>query len=91
MNVVEAKEENPQIACKEEPLEVGESFLLKKVLLKVEKEIGESNQRKNLFKTTWKSKRKCCKVIIYSGSSDNVVSTEMVDKFGLVKIARPTP
>ena len=34
-------------------------------------------QRKNWFRTTCKSKGKCCKVIIDSGSTDNIVSTKM--------------
>ena len=91
MNVAKEKEENPQIASKEEPPEVGESLLLKMVLLKAEKEIGESAQRKNLFRTTCKSKGKHCKVIIDSGSTDNLVSTEMLGMLGLVKTIHPTP
>ena len=86
-----AKQEKPQIANKEESPDVGESFLLKMVLLKTEKETREPAQRKSLFRTTCKSKGKCCKVIINSGSTDNLVSTEMVDKLGLVKIIHPTP
>lgn len=66
-------------------------MLLKMVLLKAEKEIGELAQRKCLFRTTCKFSGKCCKVIIDSGSTDNLISTEMVDKLGLVKIVHPTP
>ena len=50
--MAEAKEEKPQIADKEESPEVGESLLLKRALLKAEKEIGEPTQRKILFRTT---------------------------------------
>ena len=75
---------------KEESPKVGESLLLKRVLLKAEKETRELAQRKSLFRTTCKSKEKCCKVIIDSGSTDNLVSIEMVDKLGLVKIVHPT-
>eukprot|EP00253_Pinus_taeda_P007387 PITA_07387 len=64
VNVAEAKEEKPQITDKEESLEVGESLLLKMELLKAEKETKEPAQRKSLFRTTCKSKGKCCKVII---------------------------
>ena len=60
--------------------------MLRRTLLKTEKEIEEPTQRKNLFRTTCKSKAKCCKVIIDSGSTDNLVSIEMVEKLGLVKI-----
>eukprot|EP00253_Pinus_taeda_P032205 PITA_32205 len=91
VNVAEAREEKPQIANREESPEVGESLLLKRVLLKAEKEIGEPAQRKSLFRTACKSKGKCCKVIINSGSTDNLVSTKMVDKLGVVKTVHPTP
>ena len=53
--------------------------------------IEEPTQRKSLFRTTCKSKGKCCKVIIDSGSIDNLVSTEMVDKLRLAKTVNPTP
>ena len=51
--------------------EQGEALLLKKV-------IGESVQRRSLFKTICKTECKCCKLIINSGSNDNLVSGEMV-------------
>ena len=89
--MVEAREEKPQIENKKESPEVGESLLLKRVLLKADKETGEPTQRKSLFRTTCKSKGKCYKVIIDNGSTDNLVSTEMVDKLGVVKIVHPTP
>lgn len=89
--MAEAKEETPKIIEKEESPKVGESLLLKRVFLKVEKETGELAQRKSLFRTTCKCKGKCCKVIIDSGSINNLVSTEMVDKLGLVKVVHPTP
>ncbi|WP_238336889.1 hypothetical protein, partial [Mannheimia haemolytica] len=79
-NVAKAKSETPRIMEKEEPPEVGESLFLRMTLLKTAKEIEDPVQRKKLFKTTCKSKGKCCKVIIDSGSIDNLVSTEMVDK-----------
>jgi len=91
VNVAEAKEEKTQIANKEESPEVRESMLLKRVLLKAEKETGELAQRKNLFRTTCKSKGKSCKVISDSGSTNNVVSTKMVEKLGLLKTVHPTP
>jgi len=91
VNVVEAKPETPLLMEKEEPLEVGESLLLIRTLLKIEKDIEELVQRKNLFRTACKLKGKCCKVIIDSGRIDNLVSTKMVDKLGLAKIVHPTP
>eukprot|EP00253_Pinus_taeda_P033292 PITA_33292 len=90
-NVAEAKPEPPRLVEKEEPPEEGESLLLRRTLLRSEKEIGELAQRKNLFRTTCKSKGKCCKVIIDSGSTNNIVSTEMVEKLGLTKKVHPAP
>eukprot|EP00253_Pinus_taeda_P031683 PITA_31683 len=91
VNMAETKEESPQVTGKEEPPKVGESLLLKRVLLKAEKEANEPTQRKSILKTVCKSKEKCCEVVINSGSTDNLVSTEMVEKLGLVKIVHPTP
>ena len=65
--------------------------MLKIVLLKAEKEANEPAQRKSLFRTVCKSKEKCCKVVIDSGSTDNLVSTEMVEKLRLTKMVHPTP
>ena len=91
MNVAKAKKENPQVIGKEEPPEAGESLLLKGIFLKVEKEENEPLQRKMLFGTVCKSKEKCCKVVIDSGCTDNLVSTKMVEKLGLIKMVHPTP
>lgn len=76
---------------KEESPKLGESLLLRRTLLKIEKEIKEPVQKKNLFRTTCKSKGKCCKVIIDSGTINNLVSVEMVEKLRLVKTVHPTP
>jgi hypothetical protein len=54
--------------------------MMKKFLLKPELEIEKSVQRNNLFRKTCKTKVRVCKVIIDSGSIDNLVSTDMVDK-----------
>ena len=64
--------------------EQGETLLLRKV-------IDEPFQRRILFKTVCKAKGKCCKLIIDSGSNDNLVSTEMVDKLNLKRIVYPKP
>ena len=90
-NVSESKPEPPQHIEKEEPSKEGESQLLRRTFLRAENETTEPAQRKNLFRTTYKSKGKCCKVIIDSGSTNNIVSTEMVDKLGLAKIVHPAP
>jgi hypothetical protein len=63
--------------------EVGEALLMRRTLLKPNKEIHEPAQRKSLFRTMCKSQGKCCKLIIDNGSTDNLVSIEMVEKLGL--------
>eukprot|EP00253_Pinus_taeda_P003381 PITA_03381 len=82
-------EETPQEA--ENTPETGEALVLNKVLLKPAKEVAEPNQRKALFRTVCKSRGKCCKLIIDSGSTNNLVAVEMVEKLGLKKLKHPTP
>eukprot|EP00253_Pinus_taeda_P022951 PITA_22951 len=82
-------EETPQEV--ENTPEIGEALVLNKVLLKPAKEVAEPDQRKALFHTVCKSRGKCCKVIIDSGSTDNLVAVEMVEKLGLKKLKHPTP
>ena len=60
-------------------LETGEALMMNKVLLKPEKEQVEPAQRKSFFRTTCKFQGKCCKMVIDSGSTDILVSTEMVE------------
>jgi hypothetical protein len=48
-------------------------------------------QRNSLFRTACKTKDKLCKVIIDSGSTDNLVSTGMVYKLELKTTAHPRP
>eukprot|EP00253_Pinus_taeda_P008602 PITA_08602 len=85
----EDAEETPQEA--ENTPETGEALVLNKVLLKPTKEVAEPDQRKALFRIVCKSRGKCCKVIIDSGSTDNLVAMEMVEKLGLKKLKHPTP
>ena len=66
-----------------EGAEDGRSLMMKKVLLKQEPENEKPAQRNNLFITSCKTKDKVCKVIIDSGSTDNLVSIEMVEKLEL--------
>jgi hypothetical protein len=74
-NVVQAEKESVESFVHENVPEVGESLMMKRILLKPHKEIKEPAKRKTLFRTIYKSKGKCCKVIIDSGSTDNLVST----------------
>ena len=64
---------------------------MKKVLLKLANETTEQTQRKALFRTVCKSHGKCCKLIINSGNTDNLVATKMVEKLGLNWLKHPTP
>eukprot|EP00253_Pinus_taeda_P014351 PITA_14351 len=75
----------------ENVLEMGEALVLNKVLLKPAKEIAEQTQRNGLFQIVCKSHRKCCKLIINSQSTNNLVATEMVEKLGLKRLKHPTP
>jgi hypothetical protein len=65
--------------------------MLRKVLLKPEVEVEKPVQRNNLFRTGCKTKDRVCKVIIDSGSTDNLVSTKMVEKLELETTAHPKP
>jgi hypothetical protein len=62
-----------------------------KVLLKPEKEVEDVAQRCRLFQTTCKTKGWKCKVIVDSGSTDNLVSTEKVEKLELETHRHPSP
>jgi hypothetical protein len=65
--------------------------MMRKSLLTPEKEVESSVQRNRLFQTTCKMKDRVCKVIVDSGSTDNLVSTEMVEKLELETIDHPSP
>jgi hypothetical protein len=65
--------------------------MMRKVLLKPEKKAENPAQRNSLFRTTCKTKDRVCKVIVESSSTDNLVSTEIVEKLELETIAHPSP
>eukprot|EP00253_Pinus_taeda_P015196 PITA_15196 len=69
----------------------GEASVSNKVLLKPSNETAEQTQRKALLRTVCKSHGKCCKLIIDSGSTDNLVATEMVETLGLKWMKHRTP
>ena len=71
--------------------EIGEYLMMNKVLLKPEKEQADPAQRKSVFGTTCKVQGKCCKMAIDSGSTDNIVSTEMVENLSLKKTKHLVP
>jgi hypothetical protein len=62
-----------------------------KVLLTPEKEVENTAQRSRLFRTTCTARDKKCKVIVDSGSTDNLVSFEMVEKLELETTNHPSP
>jgi hypothetical protein len=70
--------------------EDGRSLMMKKVLLMQELDTEKPEQRNNLFKTACKMKHRVCKVIIDSGSTDNLVSTKIVENLEMETIAHPT-
>jgi hypothetical protein len=57
--------------------------MLRKVLLKPEAEVERPVKRNSLFRTACKTKDRVCRMIIDSGRTDNLVSTEMVEKLEL--------
>ena len=65
--------------------------MMNKVLLNPEKDHVNPAQRKELFGTTCKVQGNCCKMVINSGSTNNLVSTEMVEKLSLKKAKHPIP
>ena len=65
--------------------------MMRKVLLKPKAEVKKPVQRNNLFRTTCKTKDRVCKVIIDNGSTNNLVSMEMVEKLELEKTAHQEP
>eukprot|EP00253_Pinus_taeda_P014423 PITA_14423 len=89
--VAQPKEDEAPPQEAENVAETGEALVLNKVLLKPAKETAEQAQRKALFRKIYKSHGKCCKLIIDSRSTDNLVATEMVEKLGLKRLKHPTP
>jgi hypothetical protein len=65
--------------------------VMRKVLLMLQKQAANLVQRNNLFQTTCKTKDMVCKVIVDSGSTENIVSTDMVEKMELETIKHPSP
>ena len=67
------------------------SLGMHKILLKPEKEVESSVQRSRLFRTACIAQDRKCKVIIDSGSTDNLVVTEMVEKLELMTTKHLSP
>ena len=71
-----------------EDVERGEVLVNERVLLSGESEPG---QRRILFHTRCKCEDKCYDVIIDGGSTENLVSKEMVSKIKLKREKHPQP
>ena len=63
-----------------EDVERGEVLVNERVLLSGE---TKPRQRRSLFRTRCKCEDKCCDMIIHGGSTDNLMSEEMVSKIKL--------
>jgi hypothetical protein len=74
-----------------EDVEGGRSLMMRKVILNLEKEAENPAQRNSLFWTAYKTKEGVCKVIVDSDSTDNLVSTEMVENLELETVVHPSP
>ncbi|XP_017255857.2 transposon Ty3-I Gag-Pol polyprotein isoform X1 [Daucus carota subsp. sativus] len=71
--------------------DVGESLVIRKALLLPKEEPKEDWLRNNIFHTTCTIEGKVCKLIIDSGSCENVISREAVDKLKLKQEKHPKP
>ena len=65
--------------------------MMQKSLLTPEKEVESLVQRNRLFRTACKTKDRVCKVIVDNGSTDNLVSTKMVERLELETTDHPSP
>eukprot|EP00253_Pinus_taeda_P021439 PITA_21439 len=88
--VAKTEEEEVMVTEVENVPKKGQPFVVKKALLNPAKEIVEPSQRKTLFMTMWKVQGKCCQMIIDSGTTDNLVSKEVVEKLKLKIKKHPT-
>ena len=70
--------------------EKGENLMFRRVLIK-EPSKEEPKQRRALFRIKCKILGKVCKVIVDSGSTDNIISEEAVQKLKLTKIPHDHP
>jgi hypothetical protein len=69
----------------------GRSLMMCKVLLTPGKEVEDLAQRTKLFRIACKTKDWVCKVIVDSGSTNNLISTEMVERLELETTDHPSP
>jgi hypothetical protein len=86
-HIVEAQRRNVEA----KDVEGERSLMMRKFFLMPEKEVENPVQRNSLFRTACKTKDRVCKVIVDSGSIENLISTEMVENMELETIEHPSP
>jgi hypothetical protein len=86
-HIVEAQEWNVEA----EDAKGERSLMMRKFLLTPEKEVENPTQRNKLFWTDCKTKDRVCKVIVDSGSIDNLISIEMVENLEQETVKHPSP
>jgi hypothetical protein len=86
-HIYEGKKKNVEA----EVVEDGKYLMMRKVLLKPENEVEAPVERNGLFRTACNTMERVCKVIIDSGSTDNLVSTKMVEKLELETTVHSNP
>jgi hypothetical protein len=74
-HISKAQKRNVKEEMKAEVVEEGRSLMMRKFIVNLEKGVREPIQRNNLFRTSCKTRDMVCKVIIDSGSTNNLVST----------------
>ncbi|XP_057835307.2 uncharacterized protein LOC131045734 [Cryptomeria japonica] len=87
--VQEDKQEN-SAGARDLELEEGVCLMMRQIFLQVPQN-QEPPQRKNLFRTKIKCHGKVCNLLIDSGSTENLVSNEMVQKLNLPRQPHPFP
>jgi hypothetical protein len=85
-HIAEAQRKNVEA----EDAEGRRSPVMKKVLLMPEEEVENLVQRNSLLWTACKTKDRVCKVIVDSGSIDNLTFTDMVENMELETIEHPS-
>lgn len=70
--------------------EIGENLMIRRVLIK-EPMKEKPSQRRSLFRIQCKIMGKVCRVVVDSGSTDNIVSEEVVSKLKLQRIPHSDP
>ena len=97
LNLVQAENEEDEGEESEVPPDMGENLMIQRAMVIPGKEENKSSGnedswlRTNIFRTRCTSGGKVCQVIIDSGSCENMVSKEMVDKLKLHCEQHPRP